>query len=57
MDAPIIFLHTLDGRAFAFRINEDLYAQIAGVVEVEIRGERIRVRETMDEIEKFIREA
>jgi hypothetical protein len=53
--APVIFLHTLDGRAIAFNIHEDqLYSEN---VEVGIRGERHRVRETLEEIERFIREA
>jgi len=55
MGAPRIFLHTLDGRALMFNVNEDLYAQREGVVGVEIRGEWHPVRETMNEIETIIR--
>lgn len=53
----VVILHTLDGRTLVYHVHDDLCVQTAGVVEVEIRGERHKVREPWDEVKKLIREA
>jgi hypothetical protein len=50
MNWPIVFLHTLGGRAIAVRVGKDKIVQRS----VEIDGHMIQVRETVTEIAKLI---
>ena len=51
MNWPIVFLHTLDGRAIAVRVGRDKIVHRT----VEIDGHMVQVRETVTEIAKLIR--
>jgi hypothetical protein len=54
--APAIMLHKLDGRLLTFRVGESFAYKRSGVTYVEIEGKEYKVRETLNQIDKLIRD-
>jgi hypothetical protein len=54
--APAIMLHKLDGRLLTFRVGESLAYKISGITYVEVEGKEYQVKETLNQIDKLIRD-
>jgi len=58
MRFPVVFLHNTDGRPIAYHVGpaERLVVAKSGAVTLVRDGERIKLRESKKEIDRYVRE-